>query len=80
MKEHKLYNKLLEKISPETKLLASESFDKDRLASVPILHTLISSTQNNFPSYSFLPSFSYKSLSSLHPLIPKNTIVTIKRS
>ena len=71
-------NYILDKISPETKLSASEPFDKDKLAPVSILHTLISSTQNNLPSYSSLSSFSYKSLSSLLSSMPKNTIVEVK--
>ena len=41
-------------------------------------YTLIFSTQNNLPPYSFLPSLSYKSLSFLLPSVPKNTIVEVK--
>ena len=41
-KKYKLYNKLLDKISSEAKLLASGSFDKDRSALVYILYTPIS--------------------------------------
>jgi len=38
VKEYKLYNKLLDKISLETKLLVPRPFNEDRSASVPILH------------------------------------------
>ena len=41
-KECKLYNKLLDKISLETKLLAPGPFGKDKSAPVPILYILIS--------------------------------------
>ena len=53
-----MYNKLLNKISPKTKLLVSNSFKKDRSALISIL-----SIQNN-PSTCSLSSFlSYKSSS-----------------
>ena len=41
MKEYKLYDKLLDKISLETELSVSSSFGKDRPASVSILYILI---------------------------------------
>ena len=38
-KEYKLYNKLLDKISPETELLVSDPSEKDGTVLVSILHT-----------------------------------------
>jgi len=60
VKEHKLYNELLDKISPEIELLVSNSSEKDRSALVSIPHTLIPPIQNNLPTHSPLPSYSYK--------------------
>ena len=45
-KKHKLYNILLDKISPKTKLLISDPSRKDGPALVSILHTLISDIQS----------------------------------
>ena len=59
-KEHKLYNKLLNKISPEIELSVPDSFGKDRPTPVPILHTPIFSIQNNSSTCSSLPSLSCK--------------------
>jgi len=59
MKEYKLYNKLLNKISSETELLVSSPSSKDRPTLVPILHIPVPPIQNN-PSYFPLPFLSYK--------------------
>ena len=59
-KEYKLYNKLLDKISPEIKSSAPNSSREDELAPVPILHTLIPSIQKNPPTCSSSSSLSYK--------------------
>ena len=64
-KECKLYDKLLDKISPETELLVSDSSGKDELSPVSIPHTPIPPNQNSSPTCSSLPSLSYKSLSFL---------------
>ena len=50
-KKHKLYNKLLDKISLETELSASKPSGKDRLALVPISSIPISPIQNNPPIF-----------------------------
>jgi len=79
VKECKLYNKLLNKISSETKLLVSGPSRKNRPTSILILHISIPSIQNNppyFPS-SFL---SYKFLSLLPFQVPKKPIVEIKEA
>ena len=62
-KEYKLYNKLSDKISLETELLASNSSEKDGSALVPIPHILNPPIQNNPPTCSPSPSLSYKSIS-----------------
>ena len=61
IKEHKLYDKLLDKISSEIELSASSSSKKDGPTLIPILHIFIPLIQNNLPTYSSLPSLSYKS-------------------
>jgi len=63
VKECKLYNKLLNKISSETKLLVSSPSSKDRPTSIPILHIPIPPIQNNSPCFpsSFL-SYKFPSL------------------
>jgi len=73
VKEHKLYNKLLDKINPETESLMPEPFSKNRPALVSVLSIPIPSIQNNLPSHSSSssPSISYKSLSLLSSLMPK---------
>ena len=70
-KEHKLYDELLNKICLETELLVPNSSEKDRPASVPM-----SSIQNNPPTCSPSPSFSYKSTSS--PFTPESKKPTVK--
>ena len=65
-KEHKLYDELLDKTSPEIESLVSNSSEKDRPAPVSIPHTPISSIQNNSSTYSPLPSLSLISLFSPH--------------
>ena len=59
MKEHKLYNKLLDRIL-EIELLVSRPFNKDGLAPVPILPTPISPIAINTSSCSPSSSLSYK--------------------
>jgi len=79
VKECKLYNKLLNKISWETELLVSSFSSKDRPTSVSILHIPIPLIQNNpscFPS----PFLSYKFPSSLSFPGPKKPIVEIKEA
>jgi len=63
VKEHKLYSKLLDKISLEIELLIPNSFGKDGPALVYIPHTSIYSIQNNSPTHSSLLLLSYKSIS-----------------
>jgi len=63
-KECKLYDKLLNKISPETELLVPDSSRKDGPSLVPIPHTSIPPIQNNSPTCFSSPYFSYKFISS----------------
>ena len=79
-KEHKLYDELLDKTSPETELLVSNSSRKDGPALVPISHTLIPLIQNNLSTYSPLPSLFYKSTSFPPTPGPKKPIVEIKET
>ena len=79
IKEHKLYDKLLDKISPEIELLTPNSFRKDGPALVSIPHTSIPSIQNNSPTHSSLLSLSYKSVSISPILGSKKPIVEIKK-
>ena len=73
IKEYKLYNKLLDKISPETKLSILKSSSKDRPTPTPI-----SPVQNNtFPYFSLFFLF-YKSLSLSPPLMAKILIVEVE--
>jgi len=65
-KEYKLYNRLLNKISPETESLVPNPSGKDRPVPVPIPHIPIPPIQNNPSTCSSLPSLSYKS----PPLLP----------
>jgi len=75
IKEHKLYNKLLDKISPETELSVPDSSRKDEPAPVPTPHISIPPIQNNLLTCSFLPSLSYKSISPLStPRLKKPTV------
>ena len=59
-KEHKLYDKLLDKISLEIELLVLSSFGKDELALVFIPHMSISFIQNSSLTCSPSSSLSYK--------------------
>jgi len=79
MQEHKLHNKLLDKISPETESLVLRSSSKDESALLPIPHTLIPSIQNNPPPYSPLLSPFYKSLSPLPSSVSKKPMIKIER-
>ena len=63
MKEYKLYDKLLDKISSEINLLVSGLSRKDRPAPVPIPHIPIPPIQNNLLTCFPLLSLFYKSLS-----------------
>ena len=80
VKECKLYNKLLDKISLEIVSLAPNSFGKDRHAPVFILHTFIPSIQNNPPTHSSSSSLSYKSLSLLFTPGSKKPTVEIEEN
>ena len=79
VKECKLYNKLLNKISSETELLVSGSSSKDRPTSVPILYIPIPPIQNNPPCFPS-PFLSYKFPSLLPFPRPKRPIVEIKEA
>ena len=77
-KEHKLYNKLLDKISPEIELLVPSSSEKDGPALVSIPYISIPLIQNNPPTPS--PSFSYKSPSFLPTPVSKKSTVEIEEN
>jgi len=77
-KEYKLYNKLLDKISLETELLAPDFSKKDRPALVSIPYSPIPSIQNNPYTCSPSSSLSYKSTSLLSTLRPKKPIIEVK--
>ena len=77
-REYKLYNKLLDKTSLETKLLVSNFSGKDRPALVPIPHTPIPPIQNNSLTYSPSPSLSYKYIFLPLTSRPKKPIVEIE--
>ena len=62
-KEHKLYDKLLDKISLETELSVPDPSRKDGLTPVFIPHTPISPILNNPLTCFSSPSLSYKSTS-----------------
>ena len=79
-KEHKLYNKLLDKISPETELLAPDPFRKDEPTPVPTPYTPIHLIQNNPPTCSSLLSLSYKSTSPSSTPGFKKPTVEIKKN
>ena len=79
VKEYKLYNKLLDKISPETESSVSDSSEKGRPAPIPISHTLISLIQSNPPTHSSLSSLSYKS-TSLSPTSESKKLSQIRYS
>ena len=74
-KEHKLYNKSLDKISPEIELLVPSSSKKDRPALVPIPYISIPLIQNNPPTF-----FSYKSPSFLPTPVSKKSTVEIEEN
>ena len=57
VKEYKLYNKLLNKISLEIELLVPNSSKKDRLTPVPISHTYSSHSKQLFYLFFFILSF-----------------------
>jgi len=73
-----LYNKLLDKISPEIELLVSSPSEKNKPALVPIPYIPIPLIQNNPPTPS--PSFSYKSPSFLSTPVSKKSIVKIEEN
>jgi len=75
-----LYDELLNKTSPETESLVSNSSRKDGPALVPISHILIPLIQNNLPTYSPLSSLFYKSTSFPPTPGPKKPIVEIKET
>ena len=75
IKECKLYNKLLDRISLETESLVPNSSGKAGLALVPTSHTPIPPIQNNSSTCSSLPSLFYKSISPLPtPKFKKPTV------
>ena len=61
LKQYNLYNKSLDKISLGTESSVPSPSGKDGPARVSISHIPIPSIQNNPPTYSPLPSLSYKS-------------------
>jgi len=73
--EHKSYDELLDKTSPEIELLIPNSSGKDGPAPVPIPYTPILLIQNNSPTHLSSPSLSYKFISSLPTPGPKKPIV-----
>jgi len=77
IKEYKLYNKLLDRVSPETKSSAPEHSIKDEPSLVPIPPILISSIQNNNPPHSLSPLLSYRLLSLLPLPVSKQLLVKI---
>ena len=78
MKEYKLYNKLLNRISPETELSEPGPSGKDGLAPVPIPPIPIPPIAKNPPSCSFSPSLSYKFPSPSPSLVPEKPTVEIE--
>jgi len=78
VKKCKLYDKLLDKISPETESPVSDSSGKDGPASVLTPHTLIPPIQNNSSTHSSSPFLSYKSISLLSIQRFKKLIVEIE--
>ena len=79
-REHKLYDKLLDKTSSETELLVPNPSGKDGPAPIPIPHTSISPTPNNLPTHSPSSLLSYKSTSSLLTPGFKKLIVDIEEN
>jgi len=80
MKEYKLYDKLLNKISPETESSVPDTSGKDGPASVPIPHILVPFIQNNSPTHSSSPSLSYKFPSPSLTLGSKKPTVKIEKN
>ena len=78
VKVYKLYNKLLDKISPKTELTMSNPSGKDGSASVFISHILISHIQNNLLTYYFSLFLFYKSSSPLPILKFKKPTVEVE--
>jgi len=75
IKEYKLYDKLLNKLSPEIEPSVPDTSGKDGPAPVPISHILIPFIQKNPSTHSPSPSLSYRSLSpSLTPESKKPTV------
>ena len=64
----------MNKISPETKSLASDPSGKDK----PVPVTPIPPIQNNPPTHSSSPSLSYKSISPSHTLESKKPTLEIQ--
>ena len=79
MKEYKLYDKLLNKLSPEIEPSVPDTSGKDGPAPVPISHILIPFIQKNPPTCSPSLSLSYKSLSPLLTPGSKKPTVRLKR-
>jgi len=79
-KEHKLYDELLDKISPEIESLAPNSSERDRPAPVLIPHIPIPSIQNNPPTCSPLSPLSYKSTFPSPTLESKKPMVEIEET
>ena len=77
-KEYKLYNKLLDKISPETELTVPGPSRKDGPAPVPILSISIPLILHN-PPHSPSLTLSYKSPFSSSPLISEISILKIEK-
>ena len=73
-KEHKLYDKLLDKTSPETESLVPNSSGNDGPTLVPILHTLIP------PTHFSSPFLSSKSISPPSTPEPKKPIINIEET
>ena len=80
VKECKLYDKLLNKISPETELSVSDSSEKNEPVPVLTPHTLISLFKTILLLVLFLPSLSYKSISPLSSSRFKKPIVEIEKN
>jgi len=78
VKEYKLYNKLLNKISWEIELLVSRPFSEDKPALLSIPYISISPIQNNSPCFLSL-SLSYKSPSLLPLPVSKKPIVKVEK-
>ena len=76
MKECKLYDELLDKVSLETKTSVPRSSGKDKPVSIFILQVFISSICNNHPTYSSSLLLSYKLL--LFSLVSKQPLVKIE--